>query len=251
VLPEEPDNIDQRLGRWIKDHLQKRRNTIRFLLPRFGSTNAFLDRDLLILARAEMKAQEWSGQNPEYKKLHTEFQGALRDILKKRFDRFAVLHRWNFADPNQCVFSVESLKSKGSDSRRHRGGADQRPVRARGLRGPRARSCARQLGGRQAAARAARASPCWPGLHPLAWRNRDEGTHPALCARGKIAINLRGMEYLQTQPGEDEDTAWRRLRPKLSLTGRHLDEVFVMLPSAVPATGGTTPAAPQPPTGGW
>jgi hypothetical protein len=39
-----------------------------------GSTNAFQDRDLLILARAEMKAQEWSGQNPEYKKLHTEFQ---------------------------------------------------------------------------------------------------------------------------------------------------------------------------------
>jgi len=60
VLPEEPDSIDQRLGRWLKDHLQKRRNTIRFLLPRSGSTNAFQDRDLLILARAEMKAQEWS-----------------------------------------------------------------------------------------------------------------------------------------------------------------------------------------------
>jgi hypothetical protein len=62
------------LGRWLKDHLQKRRNTIRFLLPRSGSTNAFQDRDLLILARAEMKAQEWSGQNPEYKKLHKEFR---------------------------------------------------------------------------------------------------------------------------------------------------------------------------------
>jgi hypothetical protein len=58
----------------------------------------------------------------------------------------------------------------------------------------------------------------------LAGRNRNEGTHPALCARGKIAINLRGLEYLQTQPGEDEDTAWKRLRPKLSYTGRQLDE---------------------------
>jgi hypothetical protein len=112
VLPEEPDNLDQRLGRWLKDHLQKRRNTVRFLLPRSGSSNAFQDRDLLILCRAEMKAQEWSGQNPEYKKLHTEYQGALRDILKKRFDRFAVLHRWNFADPSQCMFSVESLKKR-------------------------------------------------------------------------------------------------------------------------------------------
>lgn len=76
VLPEEPDNLDQRLGRWIKDHLQKRRNTVRFLLPRSGSSNAFQDRDLLVLARAEMKAQEWSGQSPEYKKLHTKYQGS-------------------------------------------------------------------------------------------------------------------------------------------------------------------------------
>jgi hypothetical protein len=67
-----------------------------------------------------------------------------------------------------------------------------------------------------------------------------------LCAKGKVAINVRGMEYLQTNPGEDEETAWRRLRPKLSLTGRHLDDVFVMLPSAVPATGGSTPPAPSP-----
>jgi hypothetical protein len=61
-----------------------------------------------------------------------------------------------------------------------------------------------------------------------------------ICARGKVAINLRGMEYLQTHPGEDEDTAWKRLRPKLSYTGRQLDEVLLMEPSAVPTTGGST-----------
>ena len=55
------------------------------------------------------------------------------------------------------------------------------------------------------------------------------------------------MEYLQAQPGEDEDTAWKRLRPKLSYTGRQLDEVFLLQPSAVPTTGGTTP--PVPPAG--
>ena len=71
-----------------------------------------------------------------------------------------------------------------------------------------------------------------------------------LCARGKIAINLRNLEHLQTHAGEDEETAWRRLRPKLSYTGRQLDEVFLMEPSAVLATGGTPPPAPQPPAGG-
>ena len=114
VLPEEPEKLDAMLGRWLKDQLQKRRNTLRFLLPRTGSINAFQDRDLLILARAEMKAQEWSGQNPEYKKLHKAFENTLRDNLKKRFDRFAVLHRWNFGDPAQCRFSVERLDKQGS-----------------------------------------------------------------------------------------------------------------------------------------
>ena len=114
MLPEEPDKLDATLGRWLKDQLQKRRNTVRFLLPRAGSTNAFLDRDLLILARAEMKAQEWGSQNPEYRRLHKEFESTLRDNLKKRFDRFAVLSRWNFADPAQCKFSVERLDKQGS-----------------------------------------------------------------------------------------------------------------------------------------
>ena len=74
-----------------------------------------------------------------------------------------------------------------------------------------------------------------------------------MCARGKVAINLRGMEYLQAQSGEDEDAAWKRLRPKLTFTGRQLDEVILLQPSAVPSMGGATPPAPpagEPPAGG-
>lgn len=61
-----------------------------------------------------------------------------------------------------------------------------------------------------------------------------------LCAKGKIAINLRGQEYLQTQSAEDAESAWLRLRSKLSYTGRQLDEIFLLSPSAVPVTGGAT-----------
>jgi hypothetical protein len=67
-----------------------------------------------------------------------------------------------------------------------------------------------------------------------------------LVAKGKIAINLRGLEYLQSLPGEDEELAWKRLRPKLSYTGRQLDEVTLMVPSAVPTTGGTPQPAAHP-----
>lgn len=245
VLPEEPDNIDSRLGRWLKDHLQKRRNTIRFLLPRSGSTNAFQDRDLLILARAEMKAQDWSNQGPEYKKLHTEFQGALRDILKKRFDRFAVLQRWNFADPAQCRFSVESLKKQGAQIPE---GLEEaltndlfvpEDFEELVLEAASENSAVGKLLRELQEPRPA-GQDCIPWLGETSMKERIL----RLCARGKIVINLRQMEWLQTNPGEDEDTAWRRLRPKLSYTGRQLDEVFLLEPSAVPATGGTTPAAP-------
>ena len=251
VLPEEPEKVDQTLGRWLKDHLQKRRNTIRFLLPRSGSTNAFLDRDLLILARAEMKAQEWSGQNPEYKKLHKEFEGTLRDNLKKRFDRFAVLHRYDHQNPQQSLFSVEHLKKQGAQIPE---GIEE--TLTNDLFVPEdfedlvleAASENASLGKllRELQEPRPAGQDCIPWLGETAMKERIL----RLCARGKIAINLRNLEHLQTHAGEDEESAWRRLRPKLSYTGRQLDEVFLMEPSAVPATGGTTPPAPQPPAGG-
>jgi hypothetical protein len=96
ALPEEPSNLDADLGQWLRDNLTKRRNTIRFLLPRRGTANVFLDRELLLLARAEIKAEEWRVRKPEYRELFTKYQKELREKLKKRFDRFAILLRWNF-----------------------------------------------------------------------------------------------------------------------------------------------------------
>lgn len=251
VLPEEPDKLNARLGVWLKDRLQKRRNTVRFLLPRADSINAFHDRDLLILARAEMKALEWSSQSPEYKKLHTKYQGELRDILKKRFDRFTVLHRWNFSDPTQCEFSVENLQKQGPQIPEAieesltsdlfvpedfeklvlEAADDNSSVGKllRELQEPRPAS-----------------QDCIPWLGETSMKERIL----RLCARGKVAINLRSLEYLQAEPGEDEEAAWKRLRPKLSYTGRQLDEVFLLQPFAVPTTGGTAPPIGGPAGGG-
>ena len=245
VLPEDPDNFNEVLGRWLKDHLQKRRNTIRFLLPRMGSSNAFYDRDLLILSRASMKSQEWSEQNPEYKKLHNKYQGDLRDVLKKRFDRFAVLHQWNFVDPSQCKFHVESLRMQG----------DRIPEAIEGalandlfipedfedfvLEAANNNSSIGKLLKELQEPRPA-GKDCIPWLGETSMKERVL----KLCAQGKLAINLRGMEYLQAMPGEDENTAWMRLRSKLSYMGRQLEEIFLTQPSAMPTTGGTTQIAP-------
>jgi hypothetical protein len=241
VLPEEPDKLNERLGRWIKEHLQKKRNTIRFLLPRMGSVSIFQDRDSLILTRASMKADEWSNQQgTEYKKLHSKYQTELRDILKKRFDRFAVLNRWNYTDSNQCVFSIESLRVQGSQIPQ----AIEETL-ARDLFIPEdfedlvleAATENSSIGKLLRELQEPR-----PVGETIPWLGETQMKERIirLCAKGKIAINLRGQEYLQTQPAENEETAWLRLRSKLAFTGRQLDEIFILSPSAVPATGGAT-----------
>jgi hypothetical protein len=245
VLPEDPDNLNARLGRWLKDHLQKRRNTVRFLAPRVGSLNAFHDRDLLILARAELKAQEWTSQNPEYKKLQSKYQGELRDILKKRFDRFAVLHQWNNQDPSQCTFHVESLKAQGAQIP----DAIEKTL-AEDLFVPEDFTdlVLEIANNNDSVGKLLRElqEPRPGGLDCIPWLGEPAVKERILriCAKGKIAINLRSLEYLQAQPGETEDDAGKRLRSKLSFTGRQLDEVFLLPPSAVPTTGGTTPTSP-------
>ena len=151
---------------------------------------------------------------PNIQKLHKEFENTLRDNLKGA----SIASLCCNAGISPIPRSASSASSVWTNKVRRfpkpsRRRADWRPVRARGFRGSGARIRQQQRIGRQAAARAAGAAPRRAGLHPVAGRNSDEGTPAAPVLKGKVAINVRGMEYLQTNPGEDEDTAWRRLRP--------------------------------------
>ncbi|HVN78730.1 MAG TPA: DUF499 domain-containing protein [Terriglobia bacterium] len=238
VIPEDLDQIDSRLGKWLKDNLQKRRNTIRFLLPRTGSGNAYADRDLIIYARAVLKAQEWRTQTPEYGKLHTKFQTELRNLIKSRFDRFAVLKTWNFVDPNKCKFQVEALKVQGNKIPEAIEEAVKGDLFVPEDFEPLVLAAAQEnksVGQLLEELKEPRPNEedCIPWLGETLMKERII----RLCARGRIAINLRGMEYLQAMPGEDEDAAWKRMRGRLG-TGKHLDETYVLLPQAVPAAYG-------------
>ena len=235
VLPVEPDKIGERLGRWLKDHVRRKRNTIRFLLPRSGLENAYFDRDLLILARAALKADEWQGE-PEYRKLKQKYQAELRGLIKKRFDRFAILSIWNYADPARCQFHIEHIKERKIPDAIEEvilkdlfvpeefedlalaaaENNDSVGKLLRELQEPRPdeRECIPWLGATQAKEKILR-----------------------LCARGKIAINLRGTECLQAQAGESEDDAWRRIRERLG-AGRHLDETYLSLLQTSPQSHG-------------
>jgi hypothetical protein len=247
VLPETPDKIESLLGEWLRNNLQANRNAVRFLLPREGSENIFADRDLIILSRAVYLAEKWKAQNPEYSRLQSKYQKELREILKVRFDRFALISNWIFQEPSNCHFYIESHKAEGAqipvaiDTHIRENlfipedfenfvlaaAPNNEPVGKllRELREPRP--------DRQ---------DCIPWLGETLVKERII----RLCTRGIIAINLRGMEYLQREDGESGDDAWRRMRGKLG-TGKHLDETYILLPQAVPATGGVaTPGGDQP-----
>lgn len=238
VLPEEPKSIGESLGRWLKDHLQSLRNTVRFLLPRAGSISLYNDRDLLVMARAILKAQEWRSENSEYGKLHTKFQNELRSIIKQRFDRFAILRVWNFADAARCRFQVETLNAQGSQIPEKIDEAIRDDLfipedfEAIALEATQNGSSVGKLLNELREPRP-NEQECIPWLGETLVKERIL----KLCARGKLAINLRGVERLQAQPGEDEDSAWRRMRGRLG-TGRHLDETYLLPPQAVPQAQG-------------
>jgi len=257
VLPQTPDKVDARLGQWLRDWLQAKRNAVRFLLPRDGSDNLFADRNLVVLARAVQLSEKWKGQNPEYGRLQSKYQKELREILRARFDRFALISNWNFQEPKNCQFYIESHKAEGSKipdaiDKQVRdnlfipedftnlilaAAQNNEPVGKimKELREPRPNG-----------------KDCIPWLGEIEVKERII----RLCAKGQIAINVRGMEYLQQNDGESEDAAWKRMRGRLG-TGKHLDETYVLTPQVVPGTGGVTqpggstgtgpqPVAPQP-----
>ncbi len=246
AVPAPPDKVEAQLGTWLKERLQTRRNAVRFLLPRDGSENLFYDRDLLVLARAVLLADKWKTQNPEFKKLHAKYERELRDILKRRFDRFAILATWNFQSPSQCTFHIESHREEGAkipekvDELVTKNLLVSEDFDALVLTAAEQNESVGKLL-RELQEPRPGGEDCIPWLGETLMKEKLV----RICARGKVAINLRGLEYLQVRAGEDEDNAWKRMRGKLG-TGKHLDETYVLLPQAVPHAEGVVPPQPQP-----
>ena len=250
VLPEAPAKLEATLGSWLKDNLQRERNAVRFLVPDTGIENIFSDRNILVLARCVYLADIWKSQNPEYGKLLSKYQKELRSILKARFTRFAIISNWNFQDPSKCRFYLESHKSEGTAIPE----AVDKHIRENLFipedfeefimsAAPNNESVGKLI--KELREPRPNGKDCIPWLGETAVKENII----KLCAKGKIAINLRGMEYLQLQNDESEDSAWRRMRGKLG-TGKHLDETYILLPQNVPATGGVAVPDTPPDTSG-
>jgi len=254
VLPEFPDNIEATLGAWLKLHLPQRRNTLRFLLPKKASANIYFDRDLIVYARAVYLANLWKETDPAFRPLHTTYQNShLRPRLKDLFDTFAILDVWNFSQPEMCRFLIEKHNATGDKIPR---AIDEKIVNelfiaedfeaATLTHAAASSSLAKFIGDLQ--------EPSINGKHCIPWLGEVTTKEKVLylCAAGKLAINFRGLELLQAQPGETEDAAWMRIKGKVG-SGKELEQTILQLPGAYPHSGGTLPfpltsTTPQPPT---
>jgi hypothetical protein len=120
VVPDQleggPSGINACLGPWLAKHVQKRRNTIRFLLPASDALSLYQDEELLYCARCSfLCSREGWGSDFTYNALHRDFDRQLRAALKSRFNRFAVLRKWDYQQPQYCTFEIEKISEQGSD----------------------------------------------------------------------------------------------------------------------------------------
>jgi hypothetical protein len=186
-----------------------------------------------------MTAASWKADSPEYSRLEKEFRAQLHEAIRKRYDRFAILHRWNFGDPTKAIFSLEGLKVQGDKVPE----AIETAIRD-DLFEPEA---FRNLVLRQANESASvtkilkecqEARPADEDCIPWLGETQMVEKIVRLCAQGRIAIDNRGLELLQAKPGESEEQAWTRMRGKLG-GGTYLDNTLVSLPHSSPATHGS------------
>jgi len=246
VLPENPDNVESTLGAWLKQHVPQRRNTLRFLLPKKGSGNIYFNRDLIVYSRAVYLAKQWMDTDAAYRPLHHTYQTShLRPPLNDLFDAFALLDIWNFAQPDQCRFLIEKHNATGDKITM----AIQAKIENELFvsedfeevtltHATASSSLAKFIGELQ--------EPTIGGKHCLPWLGEVAAKEKVLhlCAAGKLAINLRGLELLQAQPGETEDAAWMRIKGKLG-SGKELEQTILLMPGATPLSGGTLPPPPH------
>ncbi len=120
VIPDQieggPKAMHSTLGEWLAKNVQKRRNTVRFLLPAAETKSLYSDEEIMYTARCcFLCTQDGWGRDTTYHALHRDFDRQLRASLKSRFNRFALLRKWDFQRPQNCIFEIEKITEQGGD----------------------------------------------------------------------------------------------------------------------------------------
>lgn len=251
VLPACPDPLDATLGNWIKTFLASGRNTARFVLPRKSADGTiYQDRELMLYARAAFLAKEWAKTDIAYRSLLTEFNNQIKTKVSDRFDRFAVLRSWNSEDSSKCSFDVEPHGSKGDKIP----AAIQEKIKQNLFIAEEFDAMVVSFAKRSLSLSkflAELREPRGGGKECIPWLGEAEAKDSvlAVCADGRVAINVRGLRSLQRVPGEDADFALRRMKRDFDVSGKQLDDTLLTLPGTPPSSSGQPAAGDPAPTG--
>ncbi|MEI6075300.1 MAG: hypothetical protein WCS94_06995, partial [Verrucomicrobiota bacterium] len=235
------------LAAWLIAHVPARRNTVRFLVPKAGTTPLFDDTELIFQARCGHLTQRAWSTEPRYYNLRAEFDRPLNASLKSRFDRFALLRRWDFQNPGACVFDFEpvaelttalprtieeKIKSDIYDATEFESYVLSFVAQPRTVG-----ELFREL-----------AEPPTVATRDAIPFLGDTQTYEEvlrLAARGLIAVNIANTWLTRSHEDDDDDAAYRRIRSRAFRSGPEQRAAQIGLPSA--AGGGAVAGTTSPP----
>lgn len=231
LIPDTDEDINLLLGTWLKENVNIKRNTIRFLI---ADESIYFDRNLIVLARAVLKSKEWKTNEPQYSSIYKDIKKELRDELKSKFNRFAILENWSFNNPQDCRFHVEK---HGVDSSKILLEIDEQinknifiPEDLEEVVDNFA-SKSKTIGELLNYLKEPR--PNYEECIPWIGESSIKEFLIKYCSSGNIVLNLRGSEYLTKKKLETEDIAYNSIKSKVG-DGRKLEEITLMTPENVP-----------------
>ena len=246
VLPKAPLDLDRDLGKWLKEFVPQKRNTVRFLIPKVSAKALYNDPEVYLNARASLLADDWK---KEYQTAGRDFVKALREAFENRFDRYAVLRYWNFQQPTMCEFTVGQLNKKVTDITRtidDKLKNDHFELEAFDVL---VKILAGQLKNVGALLQELREPPASPQEEAIVYLGESAISEQLihLVVERKLALKVRG-EWLK-RGDETEPEALARLRSKAFKQGRELADIAMGLPHMVGthASSTTPPEIPMRP----
>lgn len=251
VVPEQLGSgsaaINSSLGKWLATHVPTRRNTVRFLLLSNDTQGIYTDSELIYSSRCSfLCSKDGWGSDSVYRGLHQDFDRPLRQTLRTRFSRFAVLRQWDFQNPQNCVFEVEKVAEQGADippavERKVLSDIfDRHEFNTFVINGAKDGDTVGSLIDDLVEPPADYAVEALPFLG----ETRLYEFILELAASGAIAMNVAGTWVVRRPEDETDDDALRYIRSKAFKTGQEMRQVLLGLPGAV--GGGTVTGVPQP-----
>ncbi len=254
VVPEQlnggHDGVHSRLGAWLVKHVQKRRNTIRFLLPAVDTQSLFSDDELIYSARCSfLCSREGWGSDTTYRALHQDFDRPMRASLKSRFNRFAVLRKWDFQQPQNCTFEIEKITEQGGDTptavetKILSDLFDQTEFKQFVLK----RAKDSDFVGSMMDDLTEPPPPNAGEAIPFLGETKTYEFVLDIAASGDLVLNVSGTWIGRRSEDATDEDALRYIRGKAFRTGQEMRQIQLGLPGAV---GGGTVTVPNPPPGG-